>query len=134
LILECIELLLNNLLIEQQSSSGSSNSEGGGDGVPSKIYDIKENAAFLEFTWQTFCPIILFQFGDCGLPNKASASQTIQFKQTYTILIQLTGLVGGCSAMISVFEAIYQRILFYPPEQDKHLLLKLFKTVNKALF
>jgi hypothetical protein len=115
-----MELLLNNLLIEQQSSSTNS----------VKSYDIKENAAFLEFAWQSFCPTILFQFGDCGLPNKASAPQTIQFKQTYTILIQLTGLVGGCTAMISVFEAIYQRILFYPPEQDKHLLLKLFKTVN----
>ena len=31
--------------------------------------------------------------------------------------------------MITVFEAIYQRILFYPPENDRRLLLKLFKTV-----
>ena len=77
---------------------------------------------------QQFCPSILFQFGDCGLPAKLSAPQTIAFKHIYTILIQLTGLVGGCKNMISVFEAIYQRILYYPPEQDRHHLLKLFKT------
>jgi hypothetical protein len=117
-----MELLLNNLLIEQHYKHEKNQPS-------SRTYDIRENTAFLEFAWQSFCPTILFQFGDCGLPNKTTAPQTIQFKQTYTVLIQLTGLVGGCEAMLAVFEALYQRILFYPPEQDKHLLLKLFKTV-----
>jgi hypothetical protein len=119
LILECMELLLNNLLIEQQQNYETNQNS----------YQIKHNHGFVEFGWQHFCPCILFQFGDCGLPAKLNAPQSITFKQIYTILIQLTGLVGGCDEMISVFEAIFQRILFYPPEQDKHLLLKLFKTV-----
>lgn len=92
-------------------------------------YILKNNESFIQFAWQEFGPSILFQFGDCGLPSKALAPQTIQFKQIYTILIQLTGLIGGCKSMISVFEAIYQRILFYPPSQDCHVLLKLFKMV-----
>ena len=114
LMLECMELLLSNLLIEAQANAKSA-------------YKTFNNQQFIEFTWQQFCPSILFQFGDCGLPAKPSAPQTIAFTKIYTILIQLTGLVGGCKNMISVFEAIYQRILFYPPEQDRHLLLKLFK-------
>lgn len=94
------------------------------------FYDIGKNQLFIEFAWQHFCPSILFQFGDCGLPNNTFASQTLNFKQIYTILIQLTALIGGNKTMIPVFEAIYQRILFYPPEQDNHILLKLFKAVG----
>ena len=116
LILECIELLLNNLLLATKSESQ---------------YNLKKSESFIEFAWQEFCPSILFQFGDCGLPSKMLAPQTIQFKQIYTILIHLTGLLGGCKSMITVFEAIYQRILFYPPNQDYHSLLKLFKLVRK---
>lgn len=116
LILECIELLLNNLLIESTKLNG---------------YKIASNRLFLEFAWQYFCPSILCQFGESGISASKSLNnaQTICFKTIYNILIQLTGLVGGDKTMIPVFEAIYQRILFYPPEQDRHLLLKLFKTV-----
>ena len=115
LILECIELLLNNLLI---------NSKAGTKGC----YNLKMNESFIKFAWQEFCPSILLQFGDCG-PTKPSSMEAIEFKQIYTILIQLTGLIGGCSSMISVFEAIYKRILLYLPEQDYQALLKLFKMV-----
>ncbi len=125
IMLECIELLLNNLLVESTRDCG---------------YKIAENKLFLEFAWQHFCPSILFQFGESGILTSASLSassklgnpnaQTINFKTVYTILIQLTGLCGGNKSMIPVFEAIYQRILFYPPEQDRPILLKLFKTVN----
>jgi hypothetical protein len=121
LILECIELLLNNLLGEDHF------------GQPN-AYNIRKNQLFIKFAWQQFCPSILFQFGDCGLPSKELAPQSINFKQIYTILIQLTGLIGGCKSMISVFEAIYQRILFYTPELDRTLLLKLFKTVFICFF
>ena len=130
--LECIELLLNNLLIESTKSCDGSDS-----------YKIAENKLFLEFTWQHFCPSILFQFGESGILTSASssssssssASSSINYKTVYTILIQLTGLCGGTKSMIPVFEAIYQRILFYPPEHDRPILLKLFKTVhlNKRL-
>ncbi len=122
LILECIELILNNLLSEDWLND-SLNS-----------YNIRKNSLFIKFAWQQFCPSILFQFGDCGLPSKELAPQSINFKQIYTILIQLTGLIGGCKSMISVFEAIYQRILFYTPELDRTLLLKLFKNVNFKIF
>ena len=99
-------------------------------------YKIVKNKSFLEFAWMNFCPTILCQFGESGILTSSSKTnnnyntQTISFKIIYTILIQLTGLVGGSKSMISVFEAIYQRILYYPPELDRHVLLKLFKTVN----
>jgi hypothetical protein len=108
--LECIELLLTNL--SQQKS-----------------LDIKRNKPFMEFAWQQFCPSILCQFGDIGLPTKSFTSQTINFKQIYKILILLTGIIGGSKLMIPVFEAIYQRVLFYTPEDDRQLILKLFKNV-----
>jgi hypothetical protein len=119
LVLECIELLLNNLLVESKSDA----------------YNLINNQAFITFTWQTFCPSILFQFGESGISAKANAApaQKMPFKQIYTILIQLTGLVASSESIFTVFEAIYQRILLYPPEQDRNLLLKLFKSyVNKA--
>jgi hypothetical protein len=120
IILECIELLLNNLLNEPIKQNG---------------YMIAKNKSFLEFAWMNFCPTILCQFGESGILTSSSKTntnntQTISFKIIYTILIQLTGLVGGSKSMIPVFEAIYQRILYYPPELDRHILLKLFKTVN----
>lgn len=88
-------------------------------------------------TRQTFCPSILFQFGELGLTepsvtNHASTNnnKTVYFRQIYSILIQLTALIGGCNSMISVFEAVYQRILTYPPENDRAHILKLFKNVK----
>lgn len=127
IMLESIELLLNSLLIE---STKQPTANGG--------YKIADNKLFFEFAWQHFCPSILFQFGESGILTSPSATskltstnaQTINFKTIYTILIQLTGLCGGAKSMIPVFEAIYQRILFYPPEQDRQILLKLFKTVK----
>jgi len=120
LILECIELLLNNILTNSKSNNEN-------------YYDLKSNKYFIEFAWKEFCPSILFQFDDCGLPSKVVASNTIQFKQMYSVLIQLTGLIGSCTPMVSVFEAIYQRVL-YLPEQDFHSILKLFKVVRKLLY
>ncbi|CAF0784780.1 unnamed protein product [Brachionus calyciflorus] len=115
LLLECIELLLNNLIAEKQN-----------------FYDTRKNKEFIEFAWKTFCPSILYQFGDCGLPNNTPVTQSLNFKQIYTILIQLTNLIGGEKAMIPVFEAIYQRILFFTPQYDNQILLKLFKSyMNK---
>ena len=82
------------------------------------------------------CPSILFQVGGSGLRSHgggstgANAADAILFKKTYTILIQLTALIGGLTTMIPVFEAIYQRIFYYTPELDRHLLLKLFKSVS----
>lgn len=128
--LECLELLLNNLIENK------------------KTFNICESQAFMEFSWQTLCPSILFQFGESGLgvtttkaptPTSSNASTStplpggiptgIHFKQVYKILILLTALIGGCKSMIPVFEAIYQRVLFYTPEDDRLLILKLFKTV-----
>jgi hypothetical protein len=112
-----MELILSDLLMDSKSENTT-------------YYDLKMNKYFIEFAWKELCPSILFQFGDRGLQSKLIASQTIQFKQMYTILIQLTGLIGSCNTMISVFEAIYQRVLLYLPEQDYQLLLKLFKLVR----
>lgn len=118
--LECIELLLNNLIAESN--------EGG--------LDLTKNKAFIKFAWQTFCPSILCQFSDSNcskVPSSNSSqvgTQKMPFKQVYTLLLQLTGLIGNCREMIPVFEAIYQRILVYPPDQDRNLLLKLFKAVS----
>lgn len=77
-----------------------------------------------------FCPAILYQFGNCGLPNKTNENQSLNFKQIYTILIQLTSLIGGNKVMIPVFEAIYQRVLMFSPDLDNQLILKIFKSVN----
>ena len=121
LMLECIELLLNNLIVE--SNEGS--------------FDVTDNKAFIQFAWQTFCPSILCQFSDSNCSKTSNANQAgtqkMPFKQIYTILLQLTGLIGNCPEMVSVFEAIYQRILFSLPDQDRNLLLKLFKTVSDFL-
>ncbi|RNA11996.1 hypothetical protein BpHYR1_022537, partial [Brachionus plicatilis] len=40
----------------------------------------------------------------------------------------LTSLIGGNKTMIPVFEAIYQRVLMFSPDQDNYLILKLFKS------
>jgi len=87
---------------------------------------------------QTFCPSILFQFGELGLTESSAtnhhtstnSNKTVYYRQIYSILIQLTALIGGCKSMISVFEAVYQRILTYPPENDRAHILKLFKNVK----
>lgn len=113
--LECLELLLNNL-------------------IQNKTFNICESQPFMEFSWQTLCPSILCQFGDIGLPSKALANHGLHFKLVYKILILMTALIGGCSLMIPVFEAIYQRVLLYTPEDDRLLILKLFKTVSIYLY
>lgn len=116
LMLECLELILNNLYCDTDQTN----------------YKLIDNEAFVDFAWQKFCPSILCQFTDSIMsPMKINK---MPFKQIYTILLQLTGLIGSCVSMISVFEAIYQRILFSPPEQDRNLLLKLFKSVTFASF